>query len=146
VNITNGNVFLDEVKVNFNMLYTLVLDGVGWEVDVADIVTVDESVLQQRSIELLQELSEPTCFNHAIDNDAILNLGARAGDNVLTIGGPWDEVVVEEHSIARGGPACIRPTRPIHICVDCQLRGGGGASQVETGVQGTSQIAQDYAS
>jgi hypothetical protein len=38
-------VFLDEVEVNLDMLYTLVLNEVSGEVDGADIVIVDESAL-----------------------------------------------------------------------------------------------------
>jgi hypothetical protein len=132
--ITDGNAFPNEVEVDLDMLCTLVLNGVGGEVDDADFVAVDESALWQRSMELLEELSEPTNFGH----DAILRLGARSRDDVLALGGPGDEVVVEEHSVAWGGPACIRATRPICIRVDRQLRGGGGASQVEAEVQGAS--------
>jgi hypothetical protein len=61
----------------------------------------------------------------------ILSLGARSGDDVLALGGPGDEVVVEEYSVEQGGPACIRATCPIHIRVDRQLEGGRRASQVE---------------
>jgi hypothetical protein len=43
--ITDGNVFPDEVEVDLDMLGMLVLNGVGGEVDSADIVTVDESAL-----------------------------------------------------------------------------------------------------
>jgi hypothetical protein len=53
-----------------------------------------------------------------VDLDMLCTLGARAGDGVLTLGGPGDEVVVEEHIIARGGPACIRANRPACIRVD----------------------------
>jgi hypothetical protein len=42
VNISIGDVLADEVKINLNMLCVLMLDGVGGEVDCADIVTVDE--------------------------------------------------------------------------------------------------------
>jgi hypothetical protein len=94
-------------------------------------------------MELLEELPGPTSFSHAIGHDTILSLGARSGYNVLALGGAVYEVVTEEHSIARGGPACIRTTQPILIRVDCQLRGGGRASQVEAEVQGASHIAQD---
>jgi hypothetical protein len=46
--IIDGNVFLDElVKVDLNILCTLVLNGVGGEVDGADVITVDEGALQQ---------------------------------------------------------------------------------------------------
>jgi hypothetical protein len=43
--ITNGNTFPDEVEVYLDMLRTLVLNGVGGEVDDTDVITVDESVL-----------------------------------------------------------------------------------------------------
>jgi hypothetical protein len=43
--ITDGNVFLNQVEVNLDMLHTLMLNGVGGEVDGTDVVAVDESVL-----------------------------------------------------------------------------------------------------
>jgi hypothetical protein len=92
-------------------------------------------------MELLKELSETTRFNHVVGHNVILSLSAQSGDDVLALGGPGDEVVTEEHSIARGGLACIRTTCPVRICVDRQLGGGGRASQVEAEVQGASQIA-----
>jgi hypothetical protein len=94
-------------------------------------------------MELLEELPEPTSFSYVIGHVVILSLSTQAGDDVLALGGPRDEVVIEEHSIARGGSTCIRATRPVRICVDHQLKGGGGASQVEAEVQGDSQIAHD---
>jgi hypothetical protein len=45
--ITNGNTFPDEVKVDLDMIHTLVLNGVGGEVDGADVIAVDESALGQ---------------------------------------------------------------------------------------------------
>jgi hypothetical protein len=44
-NITDGNAFPDEMEVDLDMLCTLVLNGVGGEVDGTDVVTVDESAL-----------------------------------------------------------------------------------------------------
>jgi hypothetical protein len=122
VDITDGNAFQDEVEVDLDMLCTLVLNGIGGEVDGTDVITVDESALRQRSMELLEELLEPTSFSHVIGHDTILNLSARAGDNVLMLRGPGDEVVIEEHIIARGGSTCIWATRPVRIRVDHQLR------------------------
>jgi hypothetical protein len=123
--------FPDEVEVDLDMLATLVLNGVDGEVDDADVVTVDESALWQWSMEFLEELPEPRSFGHTVGHDMILSLIARAGDDVLAFGGSGDKVVAEEHRISRGGPACIRATRPVRIRVDRQLGGGGGASQVE---------------
>jgi hypothetical protein len=45
VDITDGNVFLDEVEVDLDMLCTLMLNGVGGEVDGANFVIVKESAL-----------------------------------------------------------------------------------------------------
>jgi hypothetical protein len=72
-------------------------------------------------MELLEELPETTSFGHAIGHDVILSLDARSGDNVLALGGPGDEVVADEHSVARGIPVCIRATRPVRIRVNRQL-------------------------
>jgi hypothetical protein len=44
-NVPDGNVLADKVKINLNMLGALVLNGVGGEVDGADVVTVDQSGL-----------------------------------------------------------------------------------------------------
>jgi hypothetical protein len=41
--ITDGNAFLNEGEVDLDMLHTLVLNGIGGEVDGANVVTVDES-------------------------------------------------------------------------------------------------------
>jgi hypothetical protein len=45
MDIIDGNAFLDEVEVDIDVLCTLVLNGVGGEVDNADVVTIDESAL-----------------------------------------------------------------------------------------------------
>ena len=44
----NGDPFPDEVKVDFHVLGTLMLNGVGGEVDGADVVVVDEAGSFQR--------------------------------------------------------------------------------------------------
>jgi hypothetical protein len=48
-----------------------------------------------------------------------------------------DVVGVEEHSVARGGLACVLATRPISISVDRQL-GGGRVSQEKAKIQSAS--------
>jgi hypothetical protein len=42
-NVLDGNVLADKVKINLNMLGALVLNGVGGEVDDADVVAVNQS-------------------------------------------------------------------------------------------------------
>jgi hypothetical protein len=46
-NVPDGNALADKVKINLNMLGALVLNGVGGEVDGADVVAVDQSGLRQ---------------------------------------------------------------------------------------------------
>jgi hypothetical protein len=52
--IIDGHMFPHKVQVDLDMLRALVPNGVGGEVDDADIVTVDEGALHQRSVELLK--------------------------------------------------------------------------------------------
>jgi hypothetical protein len=52
--ITDGHTFPHKVEVDLDMLRALVLNGVGGEVDGADVVAVDESALCQRRVELLK--------------------------------------------------------------------------------------------
>ena len=51
---THGDSFTDEVKVDFHVLGALMLNGVGGEVDGADIVAVDEAGRVQRMMEFLE--------------------------------------------------------------------------------------------
>jgi hypothetical protein len=52
--ITDGHAFPHKVEVDLEMLRALVLNGVGREVDGADVVAVDECALRQWSVELLK--------------------------------------------------------------------------------------------
>jgi hypothetical protein len=42
------------VEVDLDMLHALVLNGVGGEIDDADVIVVDEGALHRRSMELLK--------------------------------------------------------------------------------------------
>jgi hypothetical protein len=52
--ITDGHVFPHKVGVNLIMFRALELNGVGGEVDDADVAAVDEGVLHQRSMKLMK--------------------------------------------------------------------------------------------
>jgi hypothetical protein len=54
LDITDGHTFPHKVEVDLGMLHALVLDGVAGQVDSADVVTIDEGALHQRSVELLK--------------------------------------------------------------------------------------------
>jgi hypothetical protein len=72
-------------------------------------------------VELVEQLTEPNRLSHAVGHGAVLGLGAGAGDNRLALRRPGDEVVTEEHGIARGGPARVWTTRPVDIGVDAKF-------------------------
>jgi hypothetical protein len=45
MNISDGDTLANEVEINLNMLRALMLDGIGGEVDCADVVAVDQGSL-----------------------------------------------------------------------------------------------------
>jgi hypothetical protein len=111
VDITDGHAFLHKVEVDLDMLRALVLNGLGGEVDGADVVVVDEGALHQWSMELLKELPQPAGLHHDIGHGLALSLSTRVGDDVLMLRRLGDEVDAEEHSIAQCGPTCVRQGR-----------------------------------
>jgi hypothetical protein len=112
------------------------------EVDGADVVAEDEGARGQRTVELVEELTEPSRLSHAVGHGAVLGLGAGAGDNRLALRRPGDEAVAEEHGVARGGPACVGAARPVGIGVDAKFRGGGPAKK-EPEVKSAPQVPQN---
>ena len=83
-NSSTGDPFADEVKIDLDMFRALVLDGVGGEVDGADVVAEDQGARGQWTVELLEQLTKPGRLSHG----PILGLGAGAGDNWLTLRRP----------------------------------------------------------
>jgi hypothetical protein len=76
---------------------------VGSHVDSTDVVTIHQCSAAKRGVELQEELAQPCSFCNSISHSAILSFSTKPRDGVLTLGGPGDEVVTKEHSIARGG-------------------------------------------
>jgi hypothetical protein len=90
VNISNGSMLTNEVKIKLNMLYVLMLDGFAEEIDCVDVVVVDEASPQQGVVQLLKKLTEPACLHH----DMVLCL-STTGDNILVLQGLEDKVVTK---------------------------------------------------
>jgi hypothetical protein len=42
-NVSDSNTLVNEVEINLNMLGVLILDGVGGEIDCADVIALDQS-------------------------------------------------------------------------------------------------------
>jgi hypothetical protein len=53
VDLTNGYLLSDKMKINLNMLRALMLNGVAGELHGADVAAVDESAPQRWSLELM---------------------------------------------------------------------------------------------
>jgi len=70
-----GDPFPNEVEVDLHVLGALMLNGVGGEVDGADVVAVDEGGRGQRVMQLLEKLPQPGGFSHAVSNSAVFGLG-----------------------------------------------------------------------
>ena len=100
-NITNRNPIPYEVKVNLHMFRALMLNSVGREVNYTNIVTINQSRLRKRAVELLEKLSKPGGLSNSIGDSPILSLYTGARDDRLAFGQPGDQVVAQENNIAR---------------------------------------------
>jgi hypothetical protein len=141
-NAPNGNALTDKVKINLNMLGALVLNGVGGEVDGTDIVAIDQSGPRQGAVQLHKQLSKPTCLCHVVGHDAVLCLSARTGDDALTLQGPGDEVVIQEHRVARSGPGSVGTTGLVSISIDDEVRRRGTVKK-QAEVEGALEVPKD---
>jgi hypothetical protein len=118
---THGYLLTNEVKIDLDVLRPLMLNQVGGHVDRADVVVVDKGSTAKRNVEHMKKLSEPRSLSNTISDGAVLGLSAGAGHGVLTLGGPGDQVVTKEHSIARGGLARIGIASLVSIRINHQV-------------------------
>jgi hypothetical protein len=98
--LIDGNLLSDKIKINLHIFSALMLNGVGEEVHIADVVAVDKGASRQWGLELVEQLSQASGLSHAVGNDTILSLSARAGDDGLPLGRLGNQVVPQEHRIA----------------------------------------------
>jgi hypothetical protein len=120
-NVLDDNVLVDEVEINLNMFCALVLNGVGGEVDNANVVVVDQNGSRQGVVQLHEQLMKQECLRHAVSHDAVLCLIARMGDDVLALGGLGDEDAAQEHRVARSGPMSVETADPVSVSVDDEV-------------------------
>lgn len=85
VDLLDGDLAVDEVKINLHMLGSLMLNGVGGYVDDVDFVAVDKSALGQWAMELVKQLAQPSRFSNSISDDTVFNLNTGVGDNRLAL-------------------------------------------------------------
>jgi hypothetical protein len=103
------------------MFRALALHRVSQEINYADIVTVDQSSLDWRSMKLMEKLAQPTCLGNSVGNNSILSLCTRTGNHSLVLGGPRNKIISQKHSISRGELASVRTTGPVGVRVDNQI-------------------------
>jgi hypothetical protein len=97
--------------------------------------------MHEGTVELLNQPTEPRCLDHGVGHNAILDLSAGAGDYMLLLWGPRDEVGAQEHSVGRGGLVRVGATSPISASVDDHLRSLKGSKK--TVVKGATEIAKN---
>jgi hypothetical protein len=72
----------------------------------------------------------------------VVRFNARTGDDVLTLRGPRDEVVAQEHRIARSRLASVGTTGLVNISVDDEVR-RRGAVKKQAVVEGALEVPND---
>jgi hypothetical protein len=123
-NVPDGNVLVDEVEINLNMLGALVLNKVGGEVDDTDFVIVDQSGPRHGVVQLHEQLTKPAHLCHVVSHNAVLLLSARMGDGILVLRGPEGKVIAQEHRTTLYGPASVGTTGSVSASVDDEVRRG----------------------
>jgi hypothetical protein len=66
-------------------------------------------------MKFLEKLPQPTTLGNHMSNDVILCFCAGTGDCGLTLGGPRNQIVAEEDTVAGGGTPTVRAACPIRI-------------------------------
>jgi hypothetical protein len=86
MDLADGNLLLDKMKINLHMLGALILNRVGGEVHGTDVIAVDKGPLRRWGLELVEQLSQPSGHSHTVGNGMILDLSAGAEDDGLSLG------------------------------------------------------------
>jgi hypothetical protein len=92
--------FSNKVEINLHMLGTLMLNGVGREVDGADVIAVDQRAPRQRTLELMEQLPQSSGLGHTIRDNTVLGLRVGTGDDSLPFGQPGCQIGPEEDRVA----------------------------------------------
>jgi hypothetical protein len=87
---SQGDLLVDEVDVNLNMLRSSMMNMIGCHIDNTNIVTINERSLGEGNMKLVQKLSHPTTFCHSIGNNPVLSLSTRTSHRSLPLRRPGD--------------------------------------------------------
>jgi hypothetical protein len=70
----------------------------------------------------MHELAQPGGLSHTIVDGTVLGFSVGAGDDSLLLGRLEDQVIPEEHGIARRGAMSVRAASLVSVGVDDQVR------------------------
>jgi hypothetical protein len=93
-------------------------------------------------MQLHKQLTKPSRLCHIIGHGAVLHLSAQLGDDVLTLRGLGDDVVAQEHRVARSGLESIGTIGLVSISVDDEVRRRGMAKK-QAVVEGALEVPKD---
>jgi hypothetical protein len=86
LNLSQGNLVVDEVNVNLYVLHAITVDRISSHIDNANIIAVHDSRRSNRCVELLKKLMKPTTLGDNMRNHAVLSLSARTRHCRLALG------------------------------------------------------------
>ncbi|MGG7011576.1 UNVERIFIED_CONTAM: hypothetical protein HCY01_09380 [Limosilactobacillus fermentum] len=75
-NVTERHLVTYEMYIDLHMFCTLMLDGIGGEVDCADIVAEDKSGTPERLLQLKEKITHPSGFGYGVGYSPVLSLSA----------------------------------------------------------------------
>jgi hypothetical protein len=93
-------------------------------------------------VQLQKQLTKPGHLRHVVGHGTILHLNTRTRDNVLMLRGPGDKVVIQEHHVARSGPASVGTTNPVNVSVDDVFR-RRGVTKKQVVIEGALEVVED---
>jgi hypothetical protein len=96
LNLSQGNLVVDEVNVNLDVLHATMVDKITSHIDNANIVTVHDG---RRSNTCMELLEKPTALGDGMHNRAVLSLSTGMEHCCLVLGEPRVQIVDEEETI-----------------------------------------------
>jgi hypothetical protein len=142
VDLTDDDSLSDKIKINLYMFDVLMLNGVGGEVHGADVVTVDKNAPRMRTLELMEQLTQPGGLSHAVGDDALLGFRAAPRDDCLSLGRPRHKVVPEEHHVAGRRAMSVWTSSSVSVGVDDEVE-AGRAARKDIVIRCPLEVAQD---
>jgi hypothetical protein len=71
--LAQSDLLVDKVNINLDMLGAPMMNRIGRHVDCTHIVTINDSRMSNRDVELLKKLSKPATFDDSMGDDTVLS-------------------------------------------------------------------------